>query len=126
MELTVGLIAEKTTQIGENDTAQYVGSGLLPVLATPTVVAWMEHCATCVIDSQLPPHETSVGAAIDVLHIKASAVGEWITCCAELVAIEGRQLHFTIVATNANGESIATAKHTRVLVDVERFMAKLK
>ena len=126
MELTPGIIAEKKRQVTENDTALHLGSGSLPVLATPAVVAWMEHCATCVINSQLQPHETSVGAAIDVLHIKASAVGEWITCCAELVAIEGRQLHFTIVATNANGESIATAKHTRVLVDVERFMAKLK
>ena len=126
MELTPGIIAEKKRQVTENDTALHLGSGSLPVLATPAVVAWMEHCATCVINSQLQPHETSVGTAIDVLHIKASAVGEWITCRAELVAVEGRQLHFTVVTTNANGESVATAKHTRVLVDVERFMAKLK
>ena len=76
MELTPGIIAEKKRQVTENDTALHLGSGSLPVLATPAVVAWMEYCATCVIDSQLQPHETSVGTAIDVLHVKASAVGE--------------------------------------------------
>ena len=73
MELTPGIIAEKKRQVTENDPAWHLGSGSLPVLATPAVVAWMEHCATCVINSQLQPHETSVGTAIDVLHVKATA-----------------------------------------------------
>ena len=126
MDLKSGLIAEKSFQVAEKDTAQQIGSGSLPVLATPMVVAWMENCATCVIDPHLQANETSVGTAIDVLHMKASVVGERIMCRAELVAVEGRQLHFTIVATNVNGEPVATAKHTRFVVDRERFMAKLK
>ena len=48
MELTLGIIAEKKRQVTENDTALHLGSGSLPVLATPAVVAWIEHCATCV------------------------------------------------------------------------------
>lgn len=116
--------------ITEELTAKQVGSGLLPVYATPAVVALMEGTACALLDSSenpapLPEGGTTVGIHIDVQHLKASAIGETITCQATLKAVEGRKYSFDITCTNAKGELIATATHERFLVDAERFMAKL-
>lgn len=120
----------QTRTVTEELTAKQVGSGLLPVYATPAVVAFMEATACATLDSSenptpLPAGSTTVGIHIDVQHTKASAIGETITCEAILKAVEGRKFSFEIICTNAKGEVIATATHERFLVDAERFMAKL-
>ncbi len=105
-------------------TAEVMGSGSLPVYATPAVVALIEHTA-CQCISNLQAGETTVGTHIDVHHLKASAVGETVTCTATLVAQEGRKYSFTAEVMNAQGETIATATHERFMVDAERFMEKV-
>ncbi len=105
-------------------TAASQGSGSLPVYATPAVVALIENTA-CQYITNLQPDETTVGTHIDVHHLKASAVGEIVTCTATLVAQEGRKYTFTAEVTNARGETIATATHERFLVNAQRFMEKV-
>lgn len=106
------------------DTAACMGSGTLDVLATPRLAAWMEQTAMEII--QVPPEQTTVGIALDVKHLKASAVGERIRCEADIAAVDGRRTMFQIDCYNDRDELIGTAAHTRVTVDVARFMEHLK
>jgi predicted thioesterase len=87
--------------------------------------AFMESTACLCLDS-LPEGETTVGVRIDIQHLKASAVGETLTCRATLVRQEGRRYWFDIRVLNARGEEVAVASHERVRVDSGRFMAKVQ
>lgn len=123
--------------VQENETAAVVGSGLLPVYATPQVVALMEQTACELIASladggegalaegALPEGETTVGTRMVVDHIKACKVGEQVSCTAMLIGVEGRAYEFLIEVTNHAGEVLAKAEHTRFRVNSERFMARL-
>lgn len=118
--------------VSEDLTAAQLGSGLLPVYATPAVVAFMENTA-CALIAALPQDaegalhegETTVGTRIAVDHLKACLPGEEVTAEAVLLAVEGRQYTFEISVKNAAGEMLAKAAHTRFLVQAERFMAKI-
>jgi Predicted thioesterase len=113
----------QTIQVTENQTAKQIGSGLLPVFATPALVALMENTAMQLIE--LPEGNSSVGISICVKHLKASPIGEKIECTATIVAIEGRKYSFEITATDSMGNLIGEATHERFLVNIEKFMSKL-
>lgn len=111
-------------------TAAQVGSGLMEVYATPMVVAFMENTACRLLetlegDDHIAAEDTTVGVHIDVQHVKASPVGEQVTCTATLTAHESRRYMFSMVVTNAKGDTLATATHERVRVNRNRFMSKL-
>lgn len=105
-------------------TAARVGSGLLPVYATPMAAALMEETA-CMCIGGLPEGETTVGTRLDIQHLKPSAVGERLTCRAELIGQEGRRYVFDIKIHNSREEVVASATHVRAQVTAERFMQKL-
>ncbi len=105
-----------------SDTAIVHGSGSLEVYATPAMVALMENSATKVIDN-LEEGFTTVGIAIDVQHLKASKVGEVLSCTAKLTKNEGRRYEFEIVVENEKAEIVGKANHTRVAVNIERFLS---
>ena len=114
----------KTITVKESQTAESLGSGLLPVFSTPALVALMENTAMQLIE--LPEGKSSVGTSICVKHLKASAVGEKISCTATLIETEGRLYRFTLEATDSKGDIIGTGTHERALIDIERFMSKIK
>ena len=113
----------QTIIVQQHQTASEFGSGLLPVFATPALVALMENTAMQLIE--LPEGSSSVGILINVKHLKASLVGESITCEATLIETEGRKYSFKIIATDSAGDIIGTGNHERVVIDIDRFMAKL-
>jgi Predicted thioesterase len=113
----------QTLQVTNNHTALTLGSGTLPVLATPALVAFMENTAMQLID--LPEGKTSVGVAIDVKHIKASPVGAEVRCTAEIESQEDRKYTFRITAVDSNDDVVGTAIHERFVVDIERFMNRI-
>ena len=104
-------------------TASVVGSGLLPVFSTPSMIAFMENTAMELI--ALEPNESSVGTCINAQHLKASAVGETLQCSATLVSNEGRKYSFEIIVENQKNEIVGKATHDRFVVDIERFMSKI-
>ncbi len=106
-------------------TAESMGSGTLPVLATPALIAFLENTAMKLVDN-LPEGETTVGTSMNLQHLKASAVGETIHCEARLTHQEGRRYTFSIKATNSRGETIGEGTHERFAVHAERFMGKLQ
>jgi len=100
MEITVGMTGEATALVEKEDTAQAVGSGSLLVYATPCMAALMEGAACEAIEQALPQGQTSVGTALNLEHISATPVG-----------------------LDEAGE-IGRATHTRVLVNIEKFLEK--
>lgn len=124
MELKNGLSAQRSVTVTASNTAAAMGSGDLEVFATPAMVALMEHAARDAVAAALPEGATTVGAEMNVSHIKPSGVGAEIVATAVLTAVEGRRLTFNVGARDAQG-MIGEGVHVRYVVDRERFMAKV-
>ncbi len=118
-------IGESEAVVTEGWTATAMGSGTVPVLATPALVALMEQAAVRALEGRLPPGQTSVGVRIDVRHLAATPLGMRVRARAALVAAEGRRLTFQIEAWDET-EKIGEATHERVVVDVARFMERVE
>ena len=115
--LEKGLSARSRTTVTNENTAAAMGSGDLPV-------ALMENAAMTAAAAALPAGSTTVGAEMNVTHIKPSGLGAEITATAVLAEVEGRKLTFNVGARDAGG-MIGEGVHIRYVVDREKFMAKL-
>lgn len=125
LEIAVGTTHTATLTITEAHTAITLGSGALPVLGTPALAALMENAAHHAIALRLEPEESSVGTSLDITHERASGIGEVITATATVTAVNGRRIELRLQATNQTGETIGQGTHTRVVVNVEKFMSKI-
>ena len=101
-----------------------MGSGDLDVFATPAMVALMENAAMKAVADALPEGSTTVGAEMNVTHIKPSGLGAEIVATAVLTVVEGRKLTFNVGARDAEG-MIGEGIHIRYAVDRRRFMEKV-
>ena len=115
--------ASVTHVVTDADTAQALGSGDLAVLATPRVLAWCEE-ATCAA-LELDATQTSVGTRVDLQHLAASPVGAEVTATANVIHTDGRLVRFQVAAHDAGGTLLATGEIRRVIVDRERFLARI-
>ena len=122
MENSIEYTSKKV--VTENDTAQNVGSGTLPVFATPMMVALMENAAMKAAEQLLQEGESTVGSELNIKHLRPTAIGEEVSATATLIAQEGRKLTFTVVATDKNG-TIGEGTHIRYIVNIEKFMSKI-
>lgn len=109
--------------VRDQDTAVAQGSGNLEVLATPALIALMERAAWESVADRLSPGQTTVGTAMDMKHTAPTPVGMTVTCESELVSVDRRALTFEITARDEKGP-IASATHSRFIVDAEAFQAK--
>jgi predicted thioesterase len=111
--------------VGAEDTAAALGSGSLPVLGTPRLLAWCEAATCAAIAPELAAGETSVGTRVELEHTRASAVGVRLRVTATPVHRDGRLHRFGVVAREADrGRVVGTGEVTRVVVDTERFLAR--
>uniref|UniRef100_UPI0025DFB897 thioesterase family protein n=1 Tax=Nocardioides sp. TaxID=35761 RepID=UPI0025DFB897 len=108
--------------VTDEHTAAAVGSGSLPVLGTPWLLAWLEAATCAAIDPTLSAGSTSVGTRVELEHVAASAVGQEVEVTASASYVDGRLHRFTVAARNVAGKVVATGEITRVVVDAERFM----
>ena len=118
-----GARATHSRVVSGADTAEAMGSGDVPVLATPRLVAWMEAAAVAAIASALPEGSTTVGTRIEVRHTAPTPVGGTVAVTATLVEAAGARLTFRLEASTA-GEAVATGSHDRVVVDRARFVER--
>jgi predicted thioesterase len=118
--------ATLTFTVTDDDTAAAVGSGSLPVLGTPRLLAWCEAATCAAIDPSLDDGSTSVGTRVALEHQGASPVGGELEVTASSTYVDGR-LHRFAVAARHTGDSkvVATGEITRVVVDTEKFMSRL-
>lgn len=124
-KLTPGLAATVPHLVRSEDTAEEVGSGDVPVLATPRLLAWAEQATCTAIAHALAAGQTSVGTKVELDHLAASPVGERVDMHAELIGVDGVSLRFDVRASDAiDGRLVARGTVTRVVVDRERFLAR--
>lgn len=118
--LKIGLEGSADLLVGPEHTAPRVGSGRVPVLATPVMINVIEAAALAAVEHLLPSGHQSLGIHLDVRHFAATPVGMRIRATAELTAINGRTLSFR-VAVRDDKEPIGDGTHQRVIVNVARF-----
>ena len=123
MSLEIGLRGVAKMRVIPQHTAEAWGSGDVPVFGTPSLVALLETAAVKAVAGRLGPEETTVGTWLDVSHLAATPIGVDVRAEAELVAIEGRKLTFTVVAYD-NREKIGECRHHRMILSRDRFLAK--
>lgn len=124
MELKKGLSSQSSVTVSAGNTAAAMGSGDLDVFATPAMVALMENAAMKAVADALPEGSTTVGAEMNVTHIKPSGLGAEIVATAVLTEVEGRKLTFNVGARDTEG-MIGEGVHIRYAVDRRRFMEKV-
>ncbi|MBV9952176.1 MAG: thioesterase [Acidimicrobiia bacterium] len=123
MALEPGLCARIVHEVAEEDSALSCGSGDVPVLATPRVVALVEQASVAALDGRLDDGTTSVGMRVQLDHLAPTPIGTAVTAEATLEKVEGRRLTFTVAVRDARS-LVAAGKVTRVVVDRTAFLAK--
>lgn len=108
----------------EADTAAAQGSGDVPFLATPRLIALFEAAAFAALDGKLPEDLTSVGVSVSIDHMAPSAVGSTVRARAVLEAVDDAALEFAVEATDGD-TMVGMGSHTRVVVERERFMDRI-
>jgi fluoroacetyl-CoA thioesterase len=123
--IAIGIRGMADLVVGEEHTAPRVGSGRVHVLATPVMINLMESAALAAVERLLPEGHQSLGTRLDVGHYAATPVGMRLRAEAELVAIDGRTLMFRVAAYDER-ERVGDGTHTRVVVNVARFDARVQ
>lgn len=145
MGVAAGQRASVSAVVADADTAISAGSGDVPVLATPRLLALAEAAAVAAIAPHLPSGMTSVGTSASLEHRRASPVGAEVIVEAELTEVEGRRLMFSFIARESarhpggagagtgaggagagDGEDLVVGAGTveRVVVDRAAFLAR--
>ena len=123
MEIHVGATGSATLVVGEADTAIALGSGDVPVLATPRLVALLEEAAVAALAGTLEEGATSVGTHVAIDHLSASFIGAAVSATAEVIEVDRRSVSFRLTA-NEGDRVVAVGNHTRIVVDRARFLGK--
>ena len=105
-------------------TAIKMGSGDMPVLATPAMMALMENAAMLAVDDELPEGCTTVGGHIESSHLKPSKIGDVVRAVAEVTKVDGKKIEFKVAAYSGN-TLLGEGTHLRFIVDREKFMSRL-
>lgn len=122
-KLETGMKAVHEIMVTEDVTAAKVGSGLLPVFATPSMIALIELTACELISPYLDEGITTVGTLINVRHVSATPIGMKVRAEAELTVIDGRRYEFGVKVYDDAG-LIGEGTHERFAVKSDRFMEK--
>lgn len=125
MSVTTGLKGRAETIVVQENTAAAVGSGLVPVFATPYMVALMENAASSSLLPALEEGQGSVGIHLDISHEAATPIGMKVWAESEVVSVDGKQITFSVCAYDEAG-LIGRGTHKRAIITVERFMSKVE
>ena len=121
--IEVGIKGRQETIVTKELTAEAVGSGLLPVYATPMMIALMEKTAHTSVSPYLEEGTGTVGTLMNVSHLAATPMGMKVYCESELIEVDRRRLVFSVKAYDESG-LIGEGKHERFIIENEKFLAK--
>ena len=121
--MEVGICGKQTITVTEAMTAKAMGSGELPVLATPAVAALVEKTCWQAIAPELELGMTTVGTSLQLAHTAPTPIGMVVQCDCEVLEVTDRRVRFGFRVYDDVTE-VAGAEHERYLVDAERFLKK--
>lgn len=124
MAVTTGMRGEASMTVEQAHTASALGSGNVPTLGTPALIALMERAAMNVAKRGLEPGEETVGTMVSIRHLVPTAIGKRIRAEAIVTAVDGQRISFDVRATDSAGNVIGEGTHERVIVDREQFIWK--
>ena len=127
MELTAikpGMKNEVEEMVTEDKTAAVMGSGSLPVYATPAMCCLMEKAAAELAEKLMPEGWTTVGGSLAIQHKAPTPVGSKVRAEAEVLEVEGRRVAYKVTAHDEAG-LIGEGSHERFAVNKEKFMSKV-
>ena len=122
--IEIGLKHTSELVVTDVVTAIAVGSGNMPVLATPMMMALMENAAMLAVEEELPEGCTTVGGYIESSHLKPSKIGDTVKAIAEVTKVDGKKIEFKVAAYSGD-TLLGEGTHLRFVVNRERFMSKL-
>lgn len=117
---TPGRRGTVTLRVGDTDTALAIGSGDVPVLSTPRVLAMAEQAAMQALGDCLESDRTTVGSWVEIDHLKPGRIGDEVEANAVLLGVHGRRLEFSVTVT-AHDAELAHIRHRRIIVDRSKF-----
>ena len=120
----VGLKHTSELTVTDAVTAVRMGSGDMPVLATPAMMALMENAAMLAVADELPGGSTTVGGHIASSHLRPSKIGDVVRAIAEVTKVDGRKIEFNVSAYSGD-VLLGEGTHLRFVVDRERFMSNI-
>ena len=123
--VTSGLTGQASLVVTHEQTAPHVGSGRVPVLATPVMVNLLEAAALDAAERFLPEGHQSLGTDLNIRHLAATPIGMRVTAYAEVTGVDGRTVSFRVWAEDES-ERIGEGTHVRVVVNVARFDARME
>lgn len=121
MKSLIGLHASRKMIVGKKDTASYIGSGTVDVLATPRLLAWLEQVTLEVVELNIEEGLTSVGTGVSLQHRRASAVGDEIQIEAAITEHEKKFVELSVKALSAESKVLAEGSIKRSMVDMQQF-----
>ena len=123
--METGIKGRKEETVTLENSARAVGSGLLEVYATPSMIALMEGCCHESVEEFLEPGCGTVGISINIRHVAATPLGMKVYCDSELINAEKRFLTFSVKAYDEKG-LIGEGIHERCIIDNEKFMKRVE
>ena len=123
MSVTVGSKGRSESVVTEHNTACAVGSGLVPVFATPYMVALMENAAVNAVQGALEQGQGTVGTRLDVTHDAATPIGMKVWAEAEVTAVDRKKITRSVKAYDETGP-IGGGVHERFVIDTDRFLSR--
>ena len=125
MAIQPGLKGHAETTVVFENTAAAVGSGLVPVFATPSMIGLMEQAAATSLAGHLEEGQGSVGVHVDISHEAATPIGMKVRAESEVIAADGKQITFAVAAYDEVG-LIGRGTHKRAIITVDRFLSKVE
>ena len=122
--LPIGHSGATSLIVNEDNTATKFGSGLVEVFATPAMIAFMEKTCLESINKFLNEKLTSVGTEVNVKHLRASPIGRILNCESKVIEVSGKKVIFEVAVFDEE-VLVGHGTHTRYVVDIMKFMAKL-
>ena len=122
--IDIGLTHTSELLVTNDVTAEVMGSGDMPVLATPAMMALMENAAMLAVASHLPEGYTTVGGHIEASHLRPSKVGDKITATALLTKVDGKKMEFKVIA-HCHEAVIGEGTHLRFMVERKKFLDRI-
>ena len=114
MELTLGVVGERSTSVCEHNVAPHV-----PRFSTPSMISLMEQASLAALEGRLSPEQTSVGFEVNVRHLAPSSIGATVVARAELTDIDKNRLTLSVAAYDGDTK-IGEGTHRRAVINLNR------
>ena len=122
--LEAGTATERKLIVDKERTISFLGEDLR-IYATPRLVNDIEQTCLDYLLTFLDEGENTVGAAVDIRHVGATLLGMSVSIVATVTRIEGRSVTFNVEVRD-DVELVATAAHTRVVVNVAKLRSRVQ